>query len=309
MTSPPDQPKIVPAPLSSPERDQRLETLGALYPFQSHGLDIGDVRMHYLDEGAGDPIVMLHGNPTWSFYYRDLVLGLRDKYRVIVPDHVGCGMSDKPQRYPYTLSTHIDNVARLIDHLGLDGVTLAVHDWGGAIGMGWAVRNLTKVARLIVFNTAAFLGGRIPFRIGICRWPLLGALAIRGLNGFARPATWMASAQHQRMTRDVRRGYLLPYDSWAHRIAVHRFVQDIPSSPKVPSYGVVEHLQLALAGLRDRPMIILWGMRDFCFTPLFLDEWMRRFPKAEVHRFEDAGHYVVEDAHERILPALLKFLA
>ena len=111
------------------------------------------------------------------------------------------------------------------------------------------------------------------------------------------------------MTRDVRRGYLLPYDSWANRIAVHRFVQDIPTSLRVPSYNVVEHLQLALVRLRDRPMIVFWGMRDFCFTSLFLGEWIRRFPNAEVHRFEDAGHYVVEDAHQRIVPALLKFLA
>ncbi len=286
-----------------------LDTLGDLYPFQSHWLDIGGVYMHYLDEGAGDPILMLHGNPTWSFYYRDLVIGLRDRYRVIVPDHVGCGMSDKPQSYPYTLSTHIKNLQCLIDHLGLDRVTLAVHDWGGAIGMGWAVRNLRKVERLIVFNTAAFLGGRMPMRIAICRLPLLGALLVRGLNGFARPATWLASTQHHRMAREVRRGYLLPYDSWSNRIAVHRFVQDIPSSPRVPSYYVVERLQLALAQLRDRPMIVFWGMRDFCFTPFFLDEWIRRFPQAEVHKFEDAGHYVVEDAHERILPALSKFLA
>lgn len=309
MTSPSDQPKIDSAPRPSPERDPRLDTLGDLYPFQSHWLDIGGVHMHYLDEGTGDPIVMLHGNPTWSFYYRDLIIGLRDRYRVIVPDHVGCGMSDKPQSYPYTLSTHIENLQRLIDHLGLDRVTLAVHDWGGAIGLGWAVRNLPKVARLIVFNTAAFLGGRIPLRIGLCRLPLFGALLVRGLNGFARPAMRMACAQHQRVTRDVRRGYLLPYDSWANRIAVHRFVQDIPTALRVPSYNVVEHLQLALVRLRDRPMIVFWGMRDFCFTPLFLDQWIRRFPNAEVHRFEDAGHYVVEDAHQRIVPALLKFLA
>jgi len=289
-------------------RDPRTAGLGDLYPFASHYVDIGGHRMHYVDEGDGPVVLMLHGNPTWSFYYRDLIKGLRDRYRVVVPDHIGCGLSDKPQDYPYTLATHIANVERLVDHLGLTDVTLAVHDWGGAIGFGLAVRRTDLVRRFVVFNTAAFLGGRMPWRIGVCRIPLFGGMAVRGLNGFAGCAMFMACAKHERMTPEVKRGYLLPYNSYANRVAVHRFVKDIPTRPTHVSYGTLAEIEAGLAALRDRPMTIFWGMKDFCFTPKFLDEWIKRFPDADVHRFADAGHYVVEDAHERILPVLGTFL-
>ncbi|MCH7873017.1 MAG: alpha/beta fold hydrolase [Planctomycetes bacterium] len=275
--------------------------------------------MHYLDEGSGPPLLMLHGNPTWSFYFRDLVKGLRDQYRVIVPDHIGCGLSDKPRQYPYTLSTHIDNVERLVDHLGLASVTLMVHDWGGPIGFGWAVRHPNLVSALTVFNTAAFLDGTmptspgapgaLPVRIRVSGWPVLGTIAVLWFNAFARAATRMAVHKHERMTTEVRRGYLLPYDTPDHRIAVLCFVRDIPFTPRVPSYRVFEEIESGLAQFRDRPMTIFWGMRDFCFTPKFLSEWVRRFPGATVHRYDDAGHYVIEDAHERIVPILRQFLS
>lgn len=272
--------------------------------------------MHYLDEGSGQPLLMLHGNPTWSFYFRDLVKGLRDRYRVIVPDHIGCGLSDKPRQYPYTLSTHIDNVERLVDHLGLSEVTLVVHDWGGPIGFGWAVRHPNRVSALTVFNTAAFLDGEtsrsklaMPFRIRVSGWPVLGTMAVLRFNAFARAATRMAVHHHERMTPEVRRGYLLPYDTPNHRIAVLCFVRDIPFTPRVPSHRVFQEIESGLAQFRDRPMAIFWGMRDFCFTPKFLGEWVRRFPEAAVHRYDDAGHYVIEDAHERVVPAMRQFLS
>lgn len=279
-----------------------------LYPFRSHFLNINGVRMHYVDEGSGRPLLLLHGNPTWSFYYRELIKGLSEGCRVIAPDHIGCGLSDKPQDYPYTLATHIDNLERLLAHLGVSGVTLGVHDWGGAIGFGWAVRHPGLVHAFVVFNTAAFLGGRMPLRIRVCRWPILGDLAVRGLNGFARAAIYMACRRRERMTAEVRRGYLLPYDSFANRIAILRFVRDIPVKPAIPSHPVIRQVEAGLPQFRDHPMIIFWGMRDFCFTDQFLIEWTARFPRAEVHRLEDAGHYVVEDAHERILLRLRDFL-
>lgn len=251
---------------------------------------------------------MLHGNPTWSFYFRDLINGLRDRFRVIAPDHMGCGLSSKPQVYPYTLTTHIQNLEKLLDRLDVDNVTLAVHDWGGPIGFGWAIRHPRKVRRFVIFNTAAFLGGRLPWRIRLCRWPMLGDLIVRGLNGFARAAIYMASAQTSRMTPDVRHGYLMPYDSPSHRIAIHRFIQDIPLRPTAASYAVLGQIQLALGQFHDRPITIIWGMKDFCFTERFLDEWVMRFPKADVHRLENAGHYVVEDAHEHIVPIMQEVL-
>jgi len=284
----------------APDSDLRLDPIRHLYPFRSRYFEIDRFRMHYIDEGSGPTIVMLHGNPTWSFYFRDLIKALRDRFRIIAPDHIGCGLSDKPQDYPYTLETHIRNVERLIEHLDLGDVTLAVHDWGGAIGFGWATRDPDRVSRFVVLNTAAFLGGRMPFRIRVCGWPLFGDLVVRGLNGFARAAIHMACARRGRMTPDVRRGYLLPYGSYADRVAILRFVRDIPTSPRVPSYAVVREIEQRLSLLRDRPMLICWGMKDFCFTERFLDQWIERFPNAEVHRFADAGHYVAEDEHAQI---------
>ncbi len=284
-----------------------LQPIRHLYPFESNYLHVGGPRLHYADVGRGPPVLMLHGNPTWSFYYRDLIRALSDEYRVIAPDHVGCGLSDKPQDYPYTLATHIDNLERLIDHLGLDQVTLAVHDWGGAIGCGWAVRHPQRVNRLIVFNTAAF-PGRTPWRIRACRLPVFGAIAVRGLNAFARFGVRMACKNRGRMTPDVKAGYLLPYNSYANRIAVLRFVQDIPVRPAHPTYPLLRSIDEGLAALANRPVLICWGMQDFCFTETFLNGWVARFPKAEVRRFADAGHYVVEDAADRLPDIIQAFL-
>lgn len=284
-----------------------LADLRDLYPFAPHFLDVGGPRMHYVDEGTGPAVVMLHGNPTWSFYYRQLILGLRDRYRVIAPDHIGCGLSEKPQRYDYTLAKHIANVERLIEHLELKKITLVVHDWGGAIGMGWAARHPKVVHRIVLFNTTAFIGP-CPWRIRICRWPIFGDLALRRLNLFARGALWFACKKRRRMTRKVKRGYLLPYDSWANRVGVLRFVRDIPLNPDHPSHQLICEIDASLGMFRDRPQLICWGMRDFCFNTSYLEEWIARFPSAQVHRFEDAGHYVVEDAGDRILPLMKDFL-
>ena len=279
-----------------------------LYPFSSHSLQLDRLRYHYLDEGSGENLLMLHGNPTWSFYYRNLILGLKGSYRCVVPDHMGMGKSDKPQDYPYTLSRHIDNLEKLADHLELDDITLVVHDWGGAIGMGFAVRHPERIRRLVIFNTAAFLSSEIPLSLSLCRIPGFGAIAIRGFNVFARGAIRWACVKQERMTEEVRAGYLAPYDNFANRVANLRFVQDIPMSPDSPSYYVIQHIEENLKLFREHPVQIIWGAHDFVFNDHFLKRWQEIFPQAEVHRMEDAGHYVVEDAHERILPLLYEFL-
>ncbi|NIQ03820.1 MAG: alpha/beta fold hydrolase, partial [Nitrospinaceae bacterium] len=176
-----------------------LEPFRDLYPFESRFFEPGGHRMHYLDEGEGEPLLMLHGNPTWSFYYRNLIKGLKSQFRCVVPDHMGCGLSDKPQDYPYTLSQHIDNLESLVEHLKLDRLTLVMHDWGGAIGMGFAVRYPEMIKRLVIFNTAAFIADRIPFSINLCRQSTLGPLAILRFNLFAKLATSWASKVPGRM--------------------------------------------------------------------------------------------------------------
>jgi pimeloyl-ACP methyl ester carboxylesterase len=279
----------------------------ALFPFDSHFLDVDGGSMHYIDEGPrdGDVLLAVHGNPTWSFYWRRLIETFRKTHRVVVLDHIGCGLSDKPQDWPYRLAGHRDNLLKLVEHLDLNDITLAVHDWGGAIGMAMAARAPERISRLIVTNTAAFRSKEIPFSIATCRWPVFGPLMVRGFNAFARAATIRAASSP--LPRPVRDGLVLPYDSWANRIATLRFVEDIPLSEDHPSYADLLEVEEGLAQFTDRPMLICWGDGDFCFTDSFRAEWQRRFPDAEVHAWPEVGHYVMEDAHSRVLPLIASF--
>jgi len=278
-----------------------------LYPFSSrHHVLAGGVRMHYVDEGQGDEaVLMLHGNPTWSFFYRDVVKALSGQIRCIVPDHVGMGLSDKPQDYRYELEQRIADIGALVDALDLKRVHLIVHDWGGAIGFGWARRNPAKVGRIVITNTAAFPDANIPLRIAACRIPLLGPLIVRGLNGFAWPAVSMAVAKP--LAPAVRAGFLEPYGSWADRVAVNAFVRDIPMNAAHPSYAEIVAIHDSLSQFRDRKILVAWGEQDFCFTPHFLARWLEIFPEAEVAREAEAGHYLLEDAGERLVPRITRF--
>lgn len=282
------------------------------YPFTSRFADLGGVRCHYLDEGAGEPVVMVHGNPTWSFYFRELVRGLRDEYRVVAMDHIGCGLSDKPtdRDYHYSLRRRVQDLESLLDSLDLTrDLTLVVHDWGGMIGTAYAVRHPERVKRLVVLNTGAFhlpREKRLPWSLWFCRLPVLGPLLVRGLNGFCRGAVRYCSVK--RLPRETRHAYLSPYNSWNNRIAVLRFVQDIPLRPGHPSYSLVSEVEAGLDRLRSIPMLICWGERDFVFDETFLAQWRKRFPDAEVHRFAQAGHFVLEDAGPEILQLVRDFL-
>lgn len=285
----------------------------ALYPFDSHFFDRDGLRYHFLDEGAGPPIVMLHGNPTWSFYYRDLVRSLRSDHRVLVPDHIGCGYSDKPDdsRYRYTLSQRIADLEAFLDHLELEEpITLVAHDWGGMIAMGWAVRHPERVGRIVLMNTAAFHlpdDMKMPLALSFVRNTRLATWLVRHLNLFCRGAVWLAPAR--RMPRAVRDAYCAPYDTPDHRIATLRFVQDIPLAAGDAAYDSVSGIEKALPLFRHTPVLLLWGEKDFVFKPKVLEIFERIWPHAESHRFPLAGHYVLEDAAEAIPPILRDFLA
>jgi haloalkane dehalogenase len=281
------------------------------YPFTSRHLDLDGVRYHYVDEGPrdGEPILFVHGNPTWSFYWRHAIARFSDRFRCIAVDHVGCGFSDKPANYDYRLAQHVSNLERLAQQLQLERITLALHDWGGPIGLGFAARQPQRIARLLLLNTSAFTGMRAPWRIRICRAPGLGALAVRGLNAFAVAATVMALERRERMTPTVRRGYLAPYDSFANRIATLRFVQDIPLSPAHPSWAELARIEASLPQWAAKPVCLIWGGQDWCFTTEHLARFQAVWPHAEVHLDERAGHYVLEDSRERVLQWTERFLA
>ena len=285
------------------------------YPFTPQRFDVRPgIAMSFLDEGPrdGEVVVMLHGNPSWSFYWRKLVLGLRERYRCIVPDHVGMGLSDKPgdDRYRYTLQSRIDDVETLLSHLGIDGpVTLAVHDWGGGIGFGWGLKHSARIRRLVVTNTGSFplpAAKPLPKSLKLGRDLALGTLLIRGFNAFSSIASFVGV--ESKMPADVRRAYVAPYDSWANRIATSRFVQDIPLGEGDAAWPLVQAMGCKLPDYADRPAFIGWGLRDFVFDRHFLKGFTDALPQAQVRAFEDAGHYVLEDKADVLVPEIRAFL-
>ena len=290
------------------------------YPFVPQRLEVRPgIGLSFLDEGPrdGEVVVMLHGNPSWSYYWRHLVLGLRDRYRCIVPDHVGMGLSDRPDdapqaspRYDYTLQSRVDDLAKLLEHLGIEGpVTLAVHDWGGMIGFGWALRDPARVRRLVITNTAAFplpAAKRFPRRLAMGRDSRLGGWLIRRFNLFARGAARFGTVRS--LSKDVRDAYAGVYDGWGKAISTLRFMQDIPLQAGDRAMPLVQASAAALPGYADRPAFIGWGLRDFVFDKHFLAGFRAALPEAEVHAYADAGHYALEDKHEQLVPLIRRFL-
>ncbi|PPT67026.1 alpha/beta fold hydrolase [Xanthomonas arboricola] len=290
------------------------------YPFTPQRLEVRPgIAMSYLDEGPrdGEVVMMLHGNPSWSYLWRHLVSGLSDRYRCIVPDHIGMGLSDKPDdapdaqpRYDYTLQSRVDDLDTLLRHLGITGpVTLAVHDWGGMIGFGWALSHHAQVKRLVITNTAAFPlppEKPMPWQIAMGRHWGPGEWFIRTFNAFSSGASWFGVSR--RMPAEVRRAYVAPYNNWRNRISTIRFMQDIPLSPADQAWSLLERSAQALPSFADRPAFIAWGLRDICFDKHFLAGFRKALPNAEVTAFDDANHYVLEDKHEVLVPAIRAFL-
>ena len=278
------------------------------YPFESswHTLPDGN-RMHYIDQGSGEPVLMVHGNPTWSFYYRHLIHAISETHRALAVDHVGCGLSDKPQSYAYTLAQHTDNLLELIESLGLSSIHLVLHDWGGAIGLGAAAKIKDRVKSLTLLNTGAFPPPYIPWRIYALRAPMLGTIGIRAFNLFAGPAIKMAMSR-SKLSSVAKAGLLAPYRSWTQRVAVNAFVKDIPFSRNHRSRKALEDVESGLASLADKPVQLIWGMKDWCFNTVCLERFKQHFPDARSLEISDAGHYVMEDARDEVIQGIQHFL-
>ncbi len=289
-----------------------FELAPGLFPYQAKELPRPGGVLRYVDEGAGPPVLMVHGNPTWSFYFRRLIAELAPDHRCVVPDHLGCGRSDHPQegRYGFRLLDRVNDLEALADAAGLTrDVTLVVHDWGGMIGMAWAARHPERIKRIVVLNTAAFplpAGVPLPKSLEWGRNTGFGAWLIVRHNAFCRAALrWCV---RKPLPPEVQAAYLAPYGTPERRRAVLKFVQDIPLGPRDASWGLVHDTAAGLAKFAHTPAMICWGARDFVFHDGFLAEWRRRWPHAEVHRFADAGHYVLEDAAEEIAALVREFL-
>ncbi len=294
--------------------DKMLENILAKeMPFKRNFINSNGHQYHYVNEGKGSPVVMVHGNPSWSFYYRNLVTALSENHQCIVPDHIGCGLSDKPddEGYDYTLANRIDDLEALLEHLEVkENITLVVHDWGGMIGMGYAARYPERIKRLVILNTGAFhlpKAKKLPPALWLGRNSIIGTALVRGFNAFSGIAS-IIGVKRKPMAKDIRKAYVAPFNSWKKRISTLRFIQDIPLKPGDRNYQLVSDIADNLEKFKQVPMLICWGLKDFVFDKHFLDQWLQRFPDAKVHAFDDCGHYILEDASDEVVPLVRQFL-
>lgn len=294
-------------------------TFNGTWPFEPRWFETTDGKMHYVDEGPrdGTPVVLAHGNPTWGYLYRHFIPPLADAgYRAIVPDCLGFGRSDKPDRPElYTIRRHADRLEALLESLELEQATVVCQDWGGPISLYWATRHHDRVRGLFILNTLAHRPRetvRLPIPLRLFRAPGVGEALVKGMNFFVRVFLFRIGVVHRdRLTADAKRAYLAPHPNWSSRTPILVFPREIPEGPEGPVSDLSAEIE---AGLREhfrtKPRAFVWPRKDVAFTPDLLEElWSDTFPDVDVLWIEDAGHYLQEDAHERIVPALLEFLA
>ncbi len=290
------------------EADKLLEPIRPIYPFKSHFVDVHGYRYHYIEEGKGPhTIVLVHGNPTWSFMFRYLIAELSKDYHVIAVDHLGCGLSDKPQDYHYRLEDHIDNLETLLLGKNLEKITLVLHEWGGPIAMGFAVRHSRRIEGLAIMNSFAFAMCKFsPWRILPFRIPFLDDKLVREMNlllGFA-----LHFGVVNPLPPLVKQGYRLPYRTYEDRAGILGFVRDVPLGPEDASYEALLEVEHGLWRFRDHPVTIMWGMRDKLYNHSYLKCWTEHYPAASVLELSDAGHYLQEDDPDAVLAHLRTFM-
>ncbi len=298
--------------------DNQDWTFGGTWPYQPRWFNSADGRMHYVDEGPRDgrPIVMVHGNPTWGYLYRRFIEAVTQAgYRAIVLDHLGFGRSEKPNNPTlYQIPRHCDRCEALLESLNLQDATIIVQDWGGPIGLTWAARHPERVRSLMVLNTFVHRPpGKVPLPLPLklFRTPIIGEVMVKGLHAFVKLFLFKDGlVDPKRLGVREKEAYLAPHPTWSSRTAILVFPREIPAGPsgRVSDFVAVVHDQLVSA-FAHKPVFIAWPMKDVAFTPEILNDlWLKDFPNAEVIRIEDAGHYIQEDAHEKVIPPLLKFL-
>jgi len=276
------------------------------YPFASHYFQTPAGKLHYVDEGKGQTIVMLHGNPTWSFLYRNLIKHLSPQYRCIAPDHLGFGLSDKPTEWSYLPADHADNLAALIDHLGLKNITLVLQDWGGPIGLHYAINHPDNVARLIVMNTWAWPVNHDPhfLMFSMFMGGPIGRTLIRKRNFFAGTFMRAAFGDKNKLSKEAHEHYLRALPTADARKGCYTFPKQI-----VASTSWLKWIWNNVPLLRDKPALFVWGMEDVAFREKELKTWLRAFPQARIVRLLRVGHFVQEEAPEELAVAVEDFFA
>jgi haloalkane dehalogenase len=275
------------------------------YPFQPHYLELEAGRMHYVDEGQGDPVLMVHGTPTWSFLYRHLIKGLSSHYRVIAPDNLGFGLSDKPSGWSYRPQDHARNLTCLIEKLDLKGINLVVHDFGGPIGLSCAIEHPENVRRIVIFNTFLWsLRGDPAFeRPSRMFNNAFGRFVYEQLNFSPEIMVRTAWGDKKKLTREIHRHYTRALPTSADRQGTWVFVQEL-----LGSSDWYESLWDRRENIRAKPALILWGMKDIAFKEKELARMESLFTDVRTVRFPAAGHFLQDEEGPRIVPLVLDFL-
>jgi len=288
------------------------ETWEGTWPFAPHYCVTNGVELHYIDAGQGEPIVLVHGDPTWGYLYRQFIPPLARQRRCIVPDHMGMGKSSVPRApYPYRLQHHIANFEALMLHLNLYDITLVLHDWGGPVGLGFAVRHAARIKRLVLMNTwasAPWPGGPLPRLLEVIR-SARGEKFVLERHGYLEPALQGTTYHVEHLTATVMQAYRAPFPTPASRLALLCWSRDIPTQVADPSYAEMKQIEQSLAQFARTPLLLVWGRRDPVLGEPVLRMWQRTFPHAETHTIEDASHFVPEDAPERVVGWIDAFLA
>ena len=287
------------------------ETFGGTFPFAPHYYTGNGFAMHYVDEGSGEPFVLLHGDPTWGYLYRAFIAPLAQRARCIVPDHMGMGKSGAAaERYPYRLWQHIANLEGLLLHLDLREITLVAHDWGGPVGLGFAIRHPERIKRLVLTNTWAFApwpGGPLPRLIDLIRSER-GEAFVLEKNGYLKPALIGTTTHAGRLTPQVLQAYQAPFPTPESRRALLCWSRDIPVTEADPSFGEMKRVEAGLSLFAQTPALLLWGMNDPVLGVDVLERWRRQFPQAMAHELADASHFVQEDAPDEMLREIVAFV-
>ena len=283
---------------------------GGTFPFEARYLTAGDLRLHYVDEGPREapPILMLHGNPTWSYMYREPIRILTGRgHRCLAYDHMGFGRSDKPPSVRrYRLARHVENAVAVLDSLDLDDVTLVLHDWGGPIGLGAALERPHRIRAVVAMNTWAWeLPSFLPPFLRQFRSEGLGELLAMGGNLFVESIPGgMCRRDPDPQMMDA---YRAPFPDYWSRIGTLAFPRDIPLTERDASSPTIAAIQGRLPGL-GRPVLLVWGMRDRVFQPVFIQQWRAVLPQVRVVELDDAGHYLVEDRPDAVADAVDDFV-
>ncbi len=285
----------------SPEWLDRTE-----YPFRTQSILLTDGNLNYVDEGAGEALLFVHGTPTWSFEYRHLIKTLAGRYRCIAPDHLGFGLSARPPGFAYSPEAHAAVLREFVDRLGLERFTLIVHDFGGPIGLPLAVDQPSRVARVIIMNTwawpldddpkiargARFIGGAI------------GRLLYRYANASLKLIMPSAYGDKKKLTPAIHAHYLNVFRDRDARVQVlHTLARSLLGS-RTHYQGLLDHM----TALRRVPVLIIWGMKDTAFQPYQLERWRSLLPNAVVEPIAGAGHWPHEEEPAAVITAMERFL-